>query len=148
MVDRVVDPENDIPVEDVDDVLKAVIVAVLDEAADKMEEGKDVIPFTGLAVKETSSLKPTQATMPRNVSWLHAMRFRALVALRHMHSAMTAMLIPTKAKRTPLSLKVACRGKSRDTRLAIFTMRRESSARLSTSALPPTLWKTSSLSSR
>ena len=28
MVDRVVDPENDIPVEDVDDVLKAVIVAV------------------------------------------------------------------------------------------------------------------------
>ena len=35
MVDRVVDPENDIPVEDVDDVLKAVIVAVLDEAADK-----------------------------------------------------------------------------------------------------------------
>ena len=52
MVDRVVDPENDIPVEDVDDVLKAVIVAVLDEAADKMEEGKDVIPFTGLAVKE------------------------------------------------------------------------------------------------
>ena len=52
MVDRVVDPENDIPVEDVDDVLKAVIVAVLDEAADKMEAGKDVIPFTGLAVKE------------------------------------------------------------------------------------------------
>lgn len=52
MVDRVVDPENDIPVEDVDDVLKAVIVAVLNEAADKMEEGKDVIPFTGLAVKE------------------------------------------------------------------------------------------------
>ncbi len=52
MIDRVVDPENDIPVEDVDDVLKAVIVAVLDEAADKMEAGKDVIPFTGLAVKE------------------------------------------------------------------------------------------------
>ena len=47
MVDRVVDPENDIPVEDVDDVLKAVIIAVLDEAADKMEAGKDVIPFTG-----------------------------------------------------------------------------------------------------
>lgn len=52
MVDRVVDPENDIPVEDVDDVLKAVIVSVLNEAADKMEEGKEVIPFTGLAVKE------------------------------------------------------------------------------------------------
>ena len=44
MVDRVVDPENDIPVEDVDDVLKAVIVAVLDEAADKMERAKTLSP--------------------------------------------------------------------------------------------------------
>lgn len=52
MVDRVVDPENDIPVEDVDDTLKTVIVAVLNEAADKMEAGEEVVPFTGLAVKE------------------------------------------------------------------------------------------------
>ncbi len=52
MVDRVVDPENDIPVEDVDDTLKTVIMAVLNEAADKMESGEKVVPFTGLAVKE------------------------------------------------------------------------------------------------
>ncbi len=52
MVDRVVDPENDIPVEDVDDTLKTVIIAVLNEAADKMEAGEEVVPFTGLAVKE------------------------------------------------------------------------------------------------
>ncbi len=52
MVDRVVDPENDIPVDDVDDTLKTVIVAVLNEAADKMEAGEEVVPFTGLAVKE------------------------------------------------------------------------------------------------
>ena len=52
MVDRVVDPENDIPVEDVEDTLKTVIIAVLNEAADKMEAGEEVVPFTGLAVKE------------------------------------------------------------------------------------------------
>ena len=52
MADRVVDPENDAPQEDIDDVLKAVIKAVLDEAAGKMEAGEDIIPFTGLAVKE------------------------------------------------------------------------------------------------
>ena len=52
MVDRVVDPENDIPVEDVDDTLKTVIIAVLNEAANKMEAGEEVVPFTGLAVKE------------------------------------------------------------------------------------------------
>lgn len=52
MADRMVDPENDAPQEDIDDVLKAVIKAVLDEAAGKMEAGEDIIPFTGLAVKE------------------------------------------------------------------------------------------------
>lgn len=52
MADRMVDPENNAPVDDIDDVLKTVIKAVLDEAADKMEGGEDVIPFTGLAVKE------------------------------------------------------------------------------------------------
>ena len=52
MADRMVDPENDTPARDIDDVLKTVIKAVLDEAADKMEGGEDVIPFTGLAVKE------------------------------------------------------------------------------------------------
>lgn len=52
MADRVVDPENDAPQEDIDDVLKAVIKVVLDEAAGKMEAGEDIIPFTGLAVKE------------------------------------------------------------------------------------------------
>ena len=52
MADRMVDPENNMPEGDIDDVLKTVILAVLNEAADKMEEGKDVIPFTGLAVKE------------------------------------------------------------------------------------------------
>lgn len=52
MADRVVDPVNDAPEGDIDDVLKAVIKAVLDEAATKMENGEDVIPFTGLAIKE------------------------------------------------------------------------------------------------
>ena len=52
MSDRMVDPNNNVPEKDVDDVLKAVIQAVLNEAADKMEKGEDVIPFTGLAVKE------------------------------------------------------------------------------------------------
>lgn len=52
MADRIVDAEHNTPTEDIADVLKAVIKAVLDEAADKMEAGEDVIPFTGLAVKE------------------------------------------------------------------------------------------------
>lgn len=52
MADRMVDPDNDTPVEDIDDVLKTVIQAVLDEAAAKMEGGEEVVPFTGLAVKE------------------------------------------------------------------------------------------------
>lgn len=52
MADRIVDAENNMPTKDIDDVLKAVIKAVLDEAADKMEAGEPVIPFTGLAVKE------------------------------------------------------------------------------------------------
>ena len=52
MADRVVDPENDTPQHDIDDVLKAVIQAVLNEAVEKMENGEDIIPFTGLAVKE------------------------------------------------------------------------------------------------
>lgn len=52
MTDRVVDPEHTTPIEDIDDVLKAVISAVLNEAADKLEAGDEVVPFTGLAVKE------------------------------------------------------------------------------------------------
>lgn len=52
MADRMVDAEHNAPTEDIEDVLKAVIKVVLDEAADKMEAGEDVIPFTGLAVKE------------------------------------------------------------------------------------------------
>lgn len=52
MAERVVDPEAKAPEEDIDDVLKTVIRAVLDEAVTKMEAGEDVVPFTGLAVKE------------------------------------------------------------------------------------------------
>ena len=52
MAERMVDPEVNIPEEDIDDVLKTVIRAVLDEAATKMENGEEVVPFTGLAVKE------------------------------------------------------------------------------------------------
>ncbi len=52
MADRIVDAEHNTPTEDIEDVLKAVIKAVLDEAADKMDAGEDVIPFTGLAIKE------------------------------------------------------------------------------------------------
>ena len=52
MAERMVDPEANAPEEDIDDVLKTVIRAVLDEAATKMEAGEEVIPFTGLAVKE------------------------------------------------------------------------------------------------
>ena len=52
MAERMVDPEATAPEEDIDDVLKTVIRAVLDEAAGKMEAGEEVVPFTGLAVKE------------------------------------------------------------------------------------------------
>lgn len=52
MAERMVDPEANAPEQDIDDVLKTVIRAVLDEAAAKMEGGEDVVPFTGLAVKE------------------------------------------------------------------------------------------------
>ena len=52
MAERMVDPEAKAPEEDIDDVLKTVIHAVLDEAVTKMEAGEDVVPFTGLAVKE------------------------------------------------------------------------------------------------
>lgn len=36
MADRMVDAEHNAPTEDIEDVLKAVIKVVLDEAADKM----------------------------------------------------------------------------------------------------------------
>ncbi|MGN0301511.1 MAG: hypothetical protein ACI4BI_01360 [Anaerotardibacter sp.] len=52
MVDRIIDPDNDAPVEDIDDVLKSVFNYVLNEAADKMDRGEELIPFTGLAIKE------------------------------------------------------------------------------------------------
>lgn len=52
MAERMVDPEATAPEEDIDDVLKTVIRAVLDEAVGKMEAGEEVVPFTGLAVKE------------------------------------------------------------------------------------------------
>ena len=52
MAERMVDPEANAPEKDIDDVLKTVIRAVLDEAAAKMESGEEVVPFTGLAVKE------------------------------------------------------------------------------------------------
>ena len=52
MAERMVDPEATAPEEDIDDVLKTVIRAVLDEAAGRMEAGEEVVPFTGLAVKE------------------------------------------------------------------------------------------------
>lgn len=52
MAERMVEPETTAPEEDIDDVLKTVIRAVLDEAAGKMEAGEEVVPFTGLAVKE------------------------------------------------------------------------------------------------
>ena len=40
MAERMVDPEANAPEEDIDDVLKTVIRAVLDEAAAKMESGE------------------------------------------------------------------------------------------------------------
>lgn len=52
MAERMVDPENNAPEQDIDDVLKAVINAVLEEACTKMEAGEEVVPFTGLAIKE------------------------------------------------------------------------------------------------
>lgn len=52
MAERMVNPSDFNPEEDIDDVLKTVIRAVLDTAADKMEQGEEVVPFTGLAVKE------------------------------------------------------------------------------------------------
>lgn len=52
MADRVVDPDESVQVEDIDDALKTLIVTVLNEAADKVEADEELIPFTGLAVKE------------------------------------------------------------------------------------------------
>ncbi len=52
MVDRMVDPDNNEPQNDIDDVLKAVIQNVLNEASEKMEQGEEVVPFTGLAIKD------------------------------------------------------------------------------------------------
>lgn len=52
MADRFVDPEHSVPDHDVDDVLKTIILAVLDEACKTVEAGDPLIPFTGLAVKE------------------------------------------------------------------------------------------------
>lgn len=52
MADRFIDPENNEPTEELEDILKMVIRACLDEAAQKMEAGEEIVPFTGLAVKE------------------------------------------------------------------------------------------------
>jgi hypothetical protein len=52
MADRMIDPNNNEPQGEITDELKAVIQAVLNEAVGKMEADEDIIPFTGLAVKE------------------------------------------------------------------------------------------------
>lgn len=52
MADRMIDPTNNEPQGEITDELKAVIQAVLNEAVAKMEAGEEIIPFTGLAVKE------------------------------------------------------------------------------------------------
>lgn len=57
MADRLVDSEHNIPDHDIDDVLKTIIVAVLDEACKKIEAGEELVPFTGLAVKENLFLE-------------------------------------------------------------------------------------------
>ena len=62
MADRIVDPGDIAPTEDIDDTLKVIFKAVLDEAADKMERGEKVVPFTGLAVKENLFLAHHEGT--------------------------------------------------------------------------------------
>lgn len=52
MADRMIDPTNNDPQGEITDELKAVVQAVLNEAVSKMEAGEEIIPFTGLAVKE------------------------------------------------------------------------------------------------
>lgn len=52
MADRMIDPTNNEPQGQITDELKTVVQAVLNEAVSKMEAGEDIIPFTGLAVKE------------------------------------------------------------------------------------------------
>ena len=52
MADRMIDPTNNEPQGEITDDLKAVVQAVLNEAVSKMEAGEEIIPFTGLAVKE------------------------------------------------------------------------------------------------
>lgn len=52
MADRMIDPSNNEPQGEITDELKAVIQAVLNEAVSKMEAGEEIVPFTGLAVKE------------------------------------------------------------------------------------------------
>lgn len=52
MADRMIDPSNNEPQGEITDELKAVVQAVLNEAVAKMEAGEEIVPFTGLAVKE------------------------------------------------------------------------------------------------
>lgn len=52
MADRLIDPTNNEPQGEITDELKTVVQAVLNEAVSKMEAGEEIIPFTGLAVKE------------------------------------------------------------------------------------------------
>jgi hypothetical protein len=51
MADRVVDPENN-ELHEIDPTLREIAKAALDEAAEKLINGEEVVPFTILAVKD------------------------------------------------------------------------------------------------
>lgn len=70
MADRMIDPTNNDPQGEITDELKAVVQAVLNEAVSKMEAGEEIIPFTGLAVKENLFIETHPATTRKPVSRL------------------------------------------------------------------------------
>jgi len=61
MADRFVDPENNEPLTEITDVLKMVVQRTLDLAADKMDKGEDLVPFTALVAGDDIFLETHDA---------------------------------------------------------------------------------------
>lgn len=67
MADRFVDPENNEPTTEITDVLKMIVQRTLDMAADKMEKGEDLVPFTALVAGEDIFLEQHDAPTPEEI---------------------------------------------------------------------------------
>ena len=122
MAERMVDPEANAPEEDIDDVLKTVIRAVLDEAATKMEAGEEVIPFTGLAVKENLFIETHPGDDVEECFLAARREVEGARVQRLMLSAMTDILKQKTECVMPLLRKADFRVRSRLTPLVTFMM--------------------------